>query len=122
MSVEDLNTSNEHGLLTNQQGNCPELEVHVVSRLAQLKENWTSYFCSFDFIELITCSLFLVSGLVLEFADVEPRQRPIPYQQLESTGEYILSQIYNESSDGETVSSKSSDQNQNWKGILVSTN
>ena len=54
--------------------------------------------------ELIACSVFTIGGILLEAGIVQPNQRPIPYQQLESTGEYVISQVFNETFDGETIS------------------
>jgi hypothetical protein len=55
---------------------------------------------------LVGCAAFLVAGLVLESGVIAPRRRPIPYQVLESTEEYIVNQVFNESDERETVSSK----------------
>lgn len=53
-------------------------------------------------IELLLCVLVVPIGVGLEFAP--PFQRPIPYQELESVGEVVLSFVYNNSESGETVS------------------
>ena len=60
-------------------------------------------------IELGICSIVLFMGLFVEYSElIEPHQRPIPYQQLYSTGEYILNQVYNEKprDHGDTVPSE----------------
>jgi hypothetical protein len=46
----------------------------------------------------------LVLGSLLEVV-IQPHQRPIPYQYLDSTQDYILNQEYDQLMDGETVSS-----------------
>jgi PAP2 superfamily len=63
---------------------------------------WLQYFSSCRFVELVICVIPLILGSVLEFL-FQPNQRPIPYQYLESTGDYILNQEYNQIDDGETV-------------------
>jgi hypothetical protein len=49
---------------------------------------------------------FVVVALIMELVSPEPRQRIIPYQQLDSTGEFIVNQMFNELFNGETVSSE----------------
>lgn len=58
-------------------------------------------------IELGVCSFILVLSLLVEYSGIiAPRQRPIPYQQLQSTGDYVINQVYNESFRNDTIPSK----------------
>jgi hypothetical protein len=93
------------GLLTSENTTSPEA-VEVVSPRDEIRNSWKSYVCSSDMLEVMACALFLVAGLILESESISPRQRPIPFQQLQSTGEYIVDQVFNESFEGETVSSE----------------
>ncbi len=65
-----------------------------------------SYLHSHECLELIFSLSFVGAALVMKFVDQEPRHRAIPYQQLDSTGEYLVNQIINESFEGETISSE----------------
>lgn len=56
--------------------------------------------------ELCFCLCLLLAGLFLEFLSIDPRQRPIPYQQLESTGDFIINQVNNQELEGDTISGK----------------
>jgi hypothetical protein len=100
MTIDDMDASTDEGLLSSAKSNTPVVEVVPVS------PSWKSYFSSWNFVELVGCALFSIAGLVLESSGISPRSRPIPYQQLDSTGEYIINQVFNESNEGETVSSK----------------
>jgi diacylglycerol diphosphate phosphatase/phosphatidate phosphatase len=62
-----------------------------------------SYFTSRDFIELLGCLGFLLLFGVLTLISFEPNQRPIPYQILENSGDYVRNLTNNELFDGETV-------------------
>jgi len=61
------------------------------------------YFSSCDFKEAIACLLFGFCCSIIVIVRVEPKQRPIPFQLLD-TGEYVINLSYNESFDGDTVS------------------
>jgi PAP2 superfamily len=63
---------------------------------------WSEYLTSWRFLELLLCCVPLIMGTILEIT-FEPHQRPIPYQYLESTGDYIVNQMFNEVLKGETV-------------------
>jgi hypothetical protein len=65
-----------------------------------------SYWRSKDAVELLSCLSFLIGGIFLEFLDATPRMRPIPFQQLATSGDYAVNQIFNEASEGETVGGK----------------
>jgi membrane-associated phospholipid phosphatase len=65
---------------------------------------WSQYFFSWRFVELMICVTPLLLAIVLKVT-VQPHQRPIPYQYLDSLGVYILNQEYNQVLDGDTVSS-----------------
>lgn len=65
-----------------------------------------AYCHSYDFLELLFSLSFVVAAMALNLANPDPRQREIPYQQLDSTGEYLVNQVVNESNRGETVSSE----------------
>jgi diacylglycerol diphosphate phosphatase/phosphatidate phosphatase len=62
-----------------------------------------SYFTSRDFIELLGCLGFLLLFGLLTLISFEPNQRPIPYQILENSGDYVRNLTNNELFDGETV-------------------
>jgi hypothetical protein len=104
MTDDDTNHGNGQGLLSSVNTTSPEAEV--VSPRDEIRNSLKSYVCSSDMMEVMACALFLVAGLVLESEGISPRQRPIPFQQLDSTGEYIVNQVFNESFEGETVSSE----------------
>jgi hypothetical protein len=107
MADDDTNDGNGQGLLMSENTISSEaVEVSVVSPRDEIRNSWKSYVCSSDMMEVMACALFLVAGLVLESEGISPRQRPIPFQQLESSGEYIVNQVFNESFEGETVSSE----------------
>jgi hypothetical protein len=55
--------------------------------------------------ELFFSISFLVVDVIFKILSSDPRQRSIPYQFLESTGDYVVNQAYNEEFVGETVSS-----------------
>jgi hypothetical protein len=65
-----------------------------------------NYIQSSNFIELCCCFGLLIAGMVVEFRGIPLNQRPLPFVQLQSTGEYIVNQMFNETFDGETVPSK----------------
>eukprot|EP00934_Nitzschia_sp_Nitz4_P008255 Nitzschia sp. Nitz4//scaffold58_size112336//43657//44162//NITZ4_004029-RA/size112336-processed-gene-0.86-mRNA-1//-1//CDS//3329554977//8245//frame0 len=78
----------------------PSADITVDSTMFKRLEK---YFKSIDGLELTCCVLIWVAGIVYEIAASSPRQRPIPFQQLESTGEFIENQIYSQLFEGETV-------------------
>ena len=55
--------------------------------------------------ELSFCLCIAAVSFALEASDLSPRMRPIPFQLLDSSGEYIVNQVYNQEFNGETVSS-----------------
>ena len=63
-----------------------------------------AYLSSSNGAELCFCSLLMASGFILEYAAIEPRQRTIPYLQLESTNDVIVNQVFNEEFVGDIVS------------------
>jgi hypothetical protein len=69
---------------------------------SRTEPTWCEYWCSWRSVELALCFVPLILGALTEFL-FNPRQRPIPYQYLEGTGEYVVNQVYNETLDGETV-------------------
>lgn len=56
----------------------------------------SSYFCSYLFVELTFSLVLMIVALILEFGNISPRKRPIPFQQLSSSGEYIPNPVINE--------------------------
>lgn len=62
-----------------------------------------SYLYSPEFKEMIACLIFALLCSLVALVPVMPRQRPIPYQQLED-GEYVINLSLNEPFDGDTVS------------------
>jgi membrane-associated phospholipid phosphatase len=81
-----------------------EEENHVESSSPR-NTTLRAYLSSPLFVELLCCLIPLILGIVLELANITPRIRLIPFQLLESSGEYVVNQIYNEILDGETISS-----------------
>ena len=84
------------------EGGNAEVELATIERRASLRD----YLSSYEVLELLACVCCILPGIFLEFAPPDPRQRPIPFQALESTGDIVVNQVYNESFDGETFSSK----------------
>ena len=79
-----------------------EVDLATVERRTSFRD----YLSSYEVLELLACFCCILPGVFLEFAPPDPRQRPIPFQSLESTGDIVVNQVYNESFDGETFSSK----------------
>jgi membrane-associated phospholipid phosphatase len=78
---------------------------HPLTRSARSSTTlFHGYVFSMKFMELVACLIPFILSMITEFI-VQPNQRPIPYQYLESTGDYIVNQIYNQTYEGETVSS-----------------
>lgn len=75
----------------------PEIQEHRVS----LRD----YLASYEFLEFLACVGFVIPAVFLEFAPPDPRQRAIPFQILENSGDYVVNQVYNETFSGETFSS-----------------
>ena len=73
--------------------------------------SWTqsinNYIQSKDFVEFLFGLFLLIAGVIFEGADIQPHDRPIPAIQLESTGEYVVNQVYNEEFLTETISGNS---------------
>jgi len=67
-------------------------------------ENKNADYClrTYRIIELCCCCIPVPIGVALEFGI--PHKRPIPYQLLDSSGEYIVNQSYDNREMGETVS------------------
>ena len=101
MATDSTAGPNEQSLLTATDGNMDGNQGYDDAEASRL-----SYFGSVDFAELLACASFLVAGLVLESEGLSPTTRPMPYIQLESSGEYVVNQVFNEEFNGETVSSK----------------
>jgi hypothetical protein len=107
--LEGDETSNKRDGLLMEEDHNPHLESrdHPTFHARQIHQlgAWKSYLQSHEGLEILfSLSVFGVS-LIADFIDLDPRQRFIPYQQLESTGEYIVNQVYNETFEGETVPS-----------------
>lgn len=77
----------------------PDQEEQSESRASALQTYWRSG----DGIELGTCVVFLFLGLIPAVLVKTPRERPIPFQLIQS-GEYIRNLSVNEPYDSETVS------------------
>lgn len=70
-------------------------------RLGALK-----YYCrSHLVLEFLASISILLLDLFFKKANPDPRQRELPYQVLDSTGEYMVNQSFNEEFVGETISS-----------------
>ena len=66
----------------------------------------TPYYKSSRCVELAFCVVFFFATYVALFIlPISPRRRPIPFQLLENSGDYVRNLTNNESFDGETVSS-----------------
>lgn len=68
------------------------------------KDQLRAYLRSQDFLELVVCAIFFVVSFVPYVAKPEGNQRPIPYQYLQSNGDYVRNLVNNELSNGPTVS------------------
>jgi hypothetical protein len=71
-----------------------------------LTHSMLSYCRSADAVELLSCLSFLIGGIIIDFLEFEPRIRPIPFQQLATSGDYAVNQIFNEAFEGETIGGK----------------
>lgn len=69
-------------------------------RFDQIKGYCRSYLAA----ELLFSISILVADLIFKAVNPGPRRRGLPYQLLESTGEYVVNQVFNEEFLGETVS------------------
>jgi len=67
-------------------------------------DTFKKYSQSYLGVELFFSLSFLVVDLLFRNLSPDPRQRPLPYQLLESTGDYVVNQSYSEEFVGETVS------------------
>jgi hypothetical protein len=63
-----------------------------------------TYFASYEALELVVCTLLFLGGILFESLAGNPHQRPIPFQLLDSSGEYVVNQVYDNTFDGDTVS------------------
>lgn len=81
--------------------------IQPVKVTTNLRQAWSEYYKTPEFFELLSCIAILIVGRLLPRLHLNPHERTIPYQQLESTGEYIVNQAFNEVFEGETLSSKS---------------
>jgi membrane-associated phospholipid phosphatase len=63
-----------------------------------------TYLRSQMFLEVVACVFFYFLCCVLYVIKLPGNQRPIPYQLLENSGEYVRNLVNNESTDGSTVS------------------
>jgi membrane-associated phospholipid phosphatase len=63
-----------------------------------------SYLSSADFIEFCACLVFFGVCLIPLVVNIAPHQRPIPFQFLDNSNEYVINLSYNEEFDGDTVS------------------
>jgi diacylglycerol diphosphate phosphatase/phosphatidate phosphatase len=66
--------------------------------------NVRSYLTSSDFREIIYCFVFLLISVAFFAAAPSPRTRPIPYQLLENSLDYVRNLVNNEENTGDTVS------------------
>jgi membrane-associated phospholipid phosphatase len=59
-----------------------------------------------ELVELIVCvSYAAIAGVILSMVEHRPHQRPIPYQYLDNSGDYVVNLSYNEEVTSETVPS-----------------
>lgn len=64
-----------------------------------------SYLWSAQFYELLVCITYLLGSTgILYGLHIQPYQRPIPYQVLDNSGDYVRNQMFNETFEHETVS------------------
>ena len=59
-----------------------------------------------EIIELILTAVLFVSGAITKYGGMSPHIRPIPYQKLDNSGDYVINQVNGETYNGQTVSSK----------------
>lgn len=101
IETEGSETGNRDGLLS--EGRALDDERRAFS--LRPTPAWKSYLSSRDGVELAFSLSVSILAILMKIIDVDPRQRPIPYIQLESTGEYVVNQVYNEEFENNTVSS-----------------
>ena len=103
----EMNTATSRSLLsTNEPSECNDEIVHQAEGVAESEDAPSPSSSDFySWVELGACLIFVIASLVLEAKVIDPRERPIPYQLLD-TGEYVVNQVFNESFENETVSSK----------------
>uniref|UniRef100_A0A7S3LAB1 Phosphatidic acid phosphatase type 2/haloperoxidase domain-containing protein n=1 Tax=Amphora coffeiformis TaxID=265554 RepID=A0A7S3LAB1_9STRA len=115
MNSEEGSSSSSYGLAEGESVDLARLTVNVGSRnitpsnddgimpndLAVAERPY----CGEKFYELLICiSYLVVSSLVMYGLQFQPHERPIPYQLLESSGEFVRNLVNNESFEHETVS------------------
>lgn len=106
MSVvaQEDRANNHDGLLTSESSSLRRMAVESFQNQCIMIGTWKAYWHSTKAFELLFSLSLLFSALVLRFVNPDPRQRAIPYQQLASTGEYIVNQNYDEYFKGDTFS------------------
>lgn len=97
---------NENAAADNRNGLLSADDATAGNQVRRLyRDDLKAYFHSVEALELGFSLSIVVAGIVMKYAEPDPRQRPIPYQYLESTGDYIVNQVNNEIFEGDTVSS-----------------
>lgn len=69
------------------------------------KLSLVQYLKSPDFIEIVCCFIFGILCMLTQYPGTPLNIRPIPYQVLENTGDYVINLNNNEEYVGDTVSS-----------------
>ena len=100
-NLNDPGESHQRRLM-DQEASSDEEGLPIGSNLPM--EGKRAYWKSYAAVELGLSFCFLVAAIYLESSNLIPHQRPIPYQQSEASGEYLLNQVFNEEFLGETVS------------------
>lgn len=77
--------------------------LYVSSSTSSMSAFLSAYFSSPDGKELIVCAGCGAFTFLLGRGWISPHQRPIPYQYLEDTGDYVLNQSNNEEMTASTV-------------------
>jgi len=105
-NVDSAMESTTHSLVNNMEENTVD---HIESEAVRASERsgfWRgSYFRSNDFKELILCIGFFVIASIIQWFPITPHQRPIPFQFLDSSGDFVRNLNNNEEFVGETISS-----------------
>lgn len=57
------------------------------------RESLRAYVQTDDFKEIVSCVVFFIIMMIIYFISPNPRQRPIPYQYLQTSGEYVMNLV-----------------------------
>ncbi|CAB9511464.1 Lipid phosphate phosphatase [Seminavis robusta] len=103
--LEDTGTDTnaEHPATPYRLSDVDNLHEAIRSDAARWKTRFTAYFWSPDGKELLSCVSFGLIFFIIGYVFPTTNQRPLPYQYLEGTGDYVRNLVYNEALQDETV-------------------